>query len=114
MRYLQSYEVIELLTKHLQVLYDHTRADGTFNCKLGGLHEAASAIVELQYSKQPRTTQWWVMLRRNPDGGWECLGFADEMDEELQEAWEEELPPFEVILPIPDPSDERLGEWEGF
>ena len=114
MNFLHRQEILSILTEHIQVLYDHTKPDGTFNCKLGGLEEVAAALIELESGKQPRATGWWVMLRRNEKGDWETLGFVDDMADEMAEAWEEQLPPFEVIMPIPDPADKRLREWDGF
>lgn len=115
MKWLADYQVREVLEERIRVVYDHTAPDGTFNCKIDGIAEAASAILELQSSIQPRHTGWWVMVKQDGEGGWECVGFVNEnWDDAELEIWWEELPAFDVIMPIPDPDDERLGEWDGF
>lgn len=105
---LSRYELEQMIREHVNVMYDHSMPDGTFNCKLEGVTEAAESIVEEERKRQPRSTGWWVAVKKVGDV-WEPIMCLDPYDERWEQ---EELPEWDELLPIDEPED--LPEWDGF
>ena len=71
--------------------------------------EAQRFIEHIEDYQARKYTGEYVLLAKNNKGKWTCLGIIDPDDER----WEsEELPPFTLILPIPEP--ETMPEFDGF
>ena len=66
-------------------------------------------IEQVEHYEQRRHTGWYVLLARGADDEWSCVGIIDPDDEKWAT---EELPAFDLIMPIPEP--ETMPEFGGF
>jgi len=53
-------------------------------------------------------TDWYVLVRRKEDGGWEPVRCVEDCDPDF----DIEAQQWDLILPIPKP--ENMPEWDGF